>query len=92
MEQTAVALSREKGAHASELEAHAAESARAQVILRIATLTLVFAPAVAVASAAILTLCDEALRWPSIGVFVLSIGGLRIARRFVETRSTRKKM
>lgn len=91
MEQTAVALSREKGVHASELGVQAAESARDHAILRVASLTLVFAPAAAVASAAILTLCDDALRWPAIGAFVLSIGGLRIARRIVETRSTRKK-
>jgi hypothetical protein len=94
MEQAAGAsLERAESAHAAAsgaartVESHA-ESARLEerAATRLTAFILLVGPAVAVASAAALTLGDESLRAPAIAAFLISLGGTATAHRAWEAR------
>lgn len=90
MERTADAtMEREGSQHASTaVDARAGRRAQVEESLatRVAGLTLLLGPAVAVAAAATLTMGDESLRAPAIFAFLLSIGCIAAAHRAWEAR------
>ncbi len=89
MEQTVATLSHEKSADTNEGATEMPLVESGTFGLRLASLTLLLAPATAVGAAAVLTLSVESLSIPAIGTFFVSIAGMQIARRVVEARSTR---